>query len=101
MTDETYDLTNARRRLSMHEQRRAELAIKLQKSMALKELWMEVFDKGAASSAWVKPSGVPPRVPALRSPNEQRIFRVTNGVGESRDYPYALVPEILGGGRCD
>jgi len=51
-------------------------------SCALQELWPEVFDHGACKS-WVH--ATPKKV----------IFRLTNGRGETREYPFESIPTVL------
>jgi hypothetical protein len=87
--------------LEGHEKRRA-LMDDLAKSIALAQLWPDVFEAGGATSVWFEPPGYvrsgrhSGRMP--EHPHARLHFRVTSGAGAAREYPFMEVPAVLGGG---
>lgn len=79
--------------------RQADLMAEFERGLAVKSLWGEAFDHGACRSGWI---GAP-----LTREASRRLYgrhngvryalrlRVTNGAGESREWPQAEVPTIL------
>ena len=75
------------------------LGKKLIRSMAIKDMWPEVFEHGSCTTNW---RGVPPNYHSGRAPEPEHKyheFRIAAGNGEERVYTYDEVPAILGGGK--
>ena len=85
----------------LHElhKRRGELIRELDRSRALKSLWMEVFNHGGAKSHWAGLTHNPSGVGGKQPEHKLHEFIVTNGLGESRTFSFNEVPKLLGGGR--
>lgn len=73
------------------QKRRAVLMDELERSLALRDLWPEVFAQGAARSVLITTSPGSGKIVA-------KSLKVTDGAGNSRTFPASEVPEILRGG---
>ena len=80
------------------------LVEQLDKSLALKSLWNEVFDHGGATSRWSGNPKDPDKMRKLkmcklkREHTDDESLIITNGLGDTREFFYEKVPAILGGG---
>ncbi len=82
---------SALERLKAAQAESARLVDELERSLALRGLWPDVFAHGRASSHIVAGMGAGRRA-------ELRRLVVTDGAGESREFPPERVPEVLRGG---
>lgn len=71
----------------------------LDRAIALERLWPEVFEGSAKpSSHW---RGIAPSTMALKMgapKHAEHTFVVTSAAGETREFPFEMVPDALGGG---
>ena len=77
------------------------LVLLLDRSLAIKHLWRSVFDYGNVKSQWIPTGEKRSRMDQLRNPEAHfgETLLVTNGMGDTKKFPYEDVPQCLGGGK--
>lgn len=84
---------------------------KLERALVIQALWPDAFSHGAVTSAWISPSGVTDmdrrwaargfeKKTGINADNFNRVYRVTDGAGETREWKFMEVPVELGGGKA-
>ena len=77
------------------------LVLLFDRSLAIKDLWHSAFDYGNVKSQWIPNPVKRSQWDVLRNPEAHfgETFFITNGLGETKEFPYDAIPECLGGGK--